>query len=299
MPEVIEILKYADFLRTKLKHNNITEVNILNGRYKKHGDFKNLDELKKALPQKVKHIDTKGKFLYIEFENGMYLFSSLGLSGGWLWQSNDDKIQFGHTLKYIDKEQLDNYHKEAVNHRNVEFKTKDGSLFFYDTLSFGTLKITTEEELEKKLKTIGPDISQESTTFAIFKERMEKVAGDKPIGNVLLNQRVISGLGNYLRADVLWLSKISPFRKMKDLTASDLKHLWQNSRLLIWSKYNYKKGQQLGIIEAGHPQLPEDYKREFYVYFQENDPKGHPVKKEELHDGANKRFIHWVPDVQK
>jgi hypothetical protein len=53
------------------------------------------------------------------------------------------------------------------------------------------------------------------------------------------------------------------------------------------------------MIEAGHPQLPEDYKREFYVYFQENDPKGHPVKKEELHDGSNKRFIHWVPDVQK
>ena len=61
MPEVIEILKYADFLRTKLKHNNIIEVNVLNGRYKKHGDFKNLDDLKKALPQKVKHIDTKGK----------------------------------------------------------------------------------------------------------------------------------------------------------------------------------------------------------------------------------------------
>jgi hypothetical protein len=86
---------------------------------------------------------------------------------------------------------------------------------------------------------------------------------------------------------------------MKDLTATDLKHLWQNSRLLIWSKYNYKKGEKLGMIEAGHPQLPEDYKREFYVYFQENDPKGHPVKKEELHDGSNKRFIHWVPDVQK
>jgi len=85
MPEVIEVLKYADFLRAKFKHNEINEINVLNGRYKKHGDFEHLAELRAALPQKVSKIETKGKFLYMQFENGMYLFSTLGLSGGWLW----------------------------------------------------------------------------------------------------------------------------------------------------------------------------------------------------------------------
>ncbi len=65
MPEVIEVLKYADFLSTKLKNKEITEINVLNGRYKKHGDFEHLDSLRNALPQKVIDIETKGKFLYI------------------------------------------------------------------------------------------------------------------------------------------------------------------------------------------------------------------------------------------
>lgn len=298
MPEVIEVLKYADFIKSKLKHKTITDINIINGRYKKHGAFEHFETLKKALPLKIKSIETKGKFLYFEFENGMYLFSTLGLSGGWVFEHNN-KMQFGHLLKYIEKERLDQYHKSALNHLNVEFKTPDGSLFYYDTLSFGTLKVvTSDHEVEKKLKTLGPDITKETTTLSIFKSQMEKANPEKPIGVILMNQRIISGMGNYLRADVLWLSKISPFRKMKDLTPNELKKLWLNSRLLTWSKYDYKQGQQLGFIEANHPKIPEDYEREFYVYNQSTDPQGRAVKKEELYEGSQKRFIYWVPEVQ-
>lgn len=300
MPEVIEVLKYADFLRTKFKHSKINEINVINGRYKKHGDFENLAALRAALPQKVSNIETKGKFLYIQFENGMYLFSTLGLSGGWLWESKDNKVQFGHLLKHFPIDQLDQYHKEAQNHRNVEFKTDEGSVYFYDTLSYGTLKVAIDKsELDKKLATLGPDISQEETTLELFSKQMAKVKGEKLIGNVLLNQKVISGVGNYLRADVLWLCKMSPFRKMKDISTAEMKCIWKNTRMLTWAKYNYKKGVKLGFIEANHPKTPEDYDREFYVYFQNADPNGHTVKKEELYDGSNKRFIHWVPDIQK
>lgn len=301
MPEVIEVLKYADFLRTKLKNNKITEVNVINGRYKKHQDsLENLQALKDALPIKVSKIETKGKFLYMEFsEPNLYLFSTLGLSGGWLYKSKDNKVQFGHLLKYIPKNQLEQYHKEALNHCNVEFKTENGTLYFYDTLSYGTMKVaTTEKELQKKLSTLGPDISQASTTLQVFKDQMAKVNGEKLIGNVLLNQKVLSGIGNYLRADVLWLCKMSPFRKLKDISPAEIKCMWQNSRMLTWAKYNYNKGVKQGFIEANHDKVPEDYGREFYVYFQTTDPNGHPVKKEELYDGSNKRFIHWSPDVQ-
>lgn len=300
MPEVIEVLNYADFLRSKLKHRTVTEINVINGRYKKHGDFENLDQLKSQLPQAVTQIQTKGKFLYLQFQNGMYLFSTLGLSGGWLYMNNKNNVQFGHHLDYITDEQQDSYHKNAFNHRNVEFKLDDNtSIYYYDTLSFGTLKVITDEaHLNKKLSTLGPDISQQSTTLPVFKERLEKAQPEKPVGTVLMNQRIISGIGNYLRADVLWLSRISPFRKMKDLTSAEIKKLWLNSRLLTWSKYNYKKGLTNGFIEKDHPKIPEDYGREFYVYSMSTDPQGRPVKKEELYDGSQKRFIYWSPQHQ-
>ena len=63
MPEINEVRKYADFLNEKLKHKQITEINILNGRYKKHEPFELYHELKNHLPLKVLNVQTKGKFL--------------------------------------------------------------------------------------------------------------------------------------------------------------------------------------------------------------------------------------------
>ena len=85
---------------------------------------------------------------------------------------------------------------------------------------------------------------------------------------------------------------------MKDISSEEIKCMWHNSRMLTWAKYNYNKGVKQGFIESNHNKTPEDYGREFYVYFQTTDPDGHKVKKEELYDGSNKRFIHWSPDVQ-
>jgi len=300
MPEVIEVLKYADFLRSKLKNKQITEINILNGRYKKHGDFEHLDLLKAALPQKVVDVYTKGKFLYLLFENGLYLFSTLGLSGGWLWSKDNATFEFQEIVTYIDKDVMAKWEQGAIKHRNVEFKTKAGSVYFYDMLSFGTLKVVqTEAELNKKLNTIGPDITAETTTLELFTERLKKAANEKLIGNVLMNQRLLSGIGNYLRADILWLTKISPFRPMADVSAQDIKKIYDAAKLLAHSKYDYKAALKDHRIPKAHAKLPEDYGREFYVYNSTTDPEGHAVKKEELYEGSQKRFIYWVPSRQK
>ena len=58
-----------------------------------------------------------------------------------------------------------------------------------------------------------------NTTLEVFCNQILKKSNlDKAIGNVIVNQKIISGLGNYLRADILWLSKINPFKKVKKLS---------------------------------------------------------------------------------
>jgi len=301
MPEVIEVLKYADFIRGKLKDKNITEIHVLNGRYHHHGVFEGFEALKKALPLKVKDVETKGKFLYIELEGDIWLLSTLGLSGGWVWhkghdsKDSQDSYEFPKIVKHLDTAA---YEANVLKHLNVEFKTATGSLFFYDVLSFGTLKaITDKADLEKKLHTIGPDMS--TITLEEFKTQLKSAKPAKPIGTVLTDQHLISGIGNYLRADVLWLCRISPFRHMSAITGPEYKKLWEATRFLIWAKYDYNSGLKSGAIPQRHPKLPDDYEREFYVYMQTTDPQGRRVKKEELYDGTQKRSIHWVPSVQK
>ena len=235
MPEINEVRKYADFLNDKLKNKKITEINILNGRYKKHGPFELYNELKDHLPLKVLNVQTKGKFLYFTLENNYFIFSTLGLSGGWVFlNKSTNKYQHPEMLEYLQKEEMDSYLATSIKHLNVEFKVDHNAVYFYDTLSFGTLKIIKDpKELEKKLNTIGPDIMEESTSFELFQERInKKINSNKAIGLVLMNQKIISGIGNYLRADILWLAKISPFRKVKDITEDELRSIYKNALLL-------------------------------------------------------------------
>ena len=55
---------------------------------------------------------------------------------------------------------------------------------------------------------------------------------------------------------------------------------------------------KLKIIEKSS-KLPSDYKRDFFVYYEDKDIYGNPVTKEELYEGKQKRFIYWVKSRQK
>ena len=112
-----------------------------------------------------------------------------------------------------------------------------------------------------------------------------------------MDQKVISGFGNYLRADILWLSKISPFRKVNKLSDSEIKTIYHNGKVLTWGDYDYKKAKKEKIITS-KDKIPQDYKRDFFVYYEETDIYGHPVIKEELYEGSQKRFIYWVKERQ-
>lgn len=307
MPEVVEIRKYADFLKSKMKGKFIKKINIKNGRYKKHGPFPLYKEISKNLPLRVIDIKTKGKFLYIILENNFYILSTLGLSGGWVY-NKDESYEFPILIDYMKTDIVDSYKMRSLNHLNVEFEicktinctTKSSSVFFYDTLSFGTLKgINSTEELNKKLKSIGPDIMDITTSFEIFKEQMSKPKEqDKPIGNVLMNQKIISGIGNYLRADILWYTKISPFAKVKDLQHANLKAIYKTARMLTWSDYNRKEGIKLKMLSSSD-KTPKNYKRDFFIYMQNKNIYGNPVIQTPLYEGSQPRTIHWVKTRQK
>ena len=152
-------------------------------------------------------------------EDDYYILSTLGLNGGWCYlkagkNEEKDNFDFSKNMDYyaghIEDEQMDNYIRNSLNHLNVEFKTSKGSLFYYDTLSFGTLKVIKGiDELNKKLKTLGPDIMDIGTDLVVFKTQIKKTKNlEKEIGVVLMDQKTISGIGNYLRSDILYLSKI-------------------------------------------------------------------------------------------
>ena len=225
--------------------------------------------------------------LWRRSRNNLHLFVTLGLSGGWVLKKENDFI-FPLSADYIGNFNIEKYKKNALNHLNVEF-TFDSkkTIYFYDMLSFGTLKATfSKEELEKKLKSLPYDIMSKETTFQVFNEQIRKKE-NKPIGNVLVNQKLVSGIGNYLRCELLWMSKISPFRLVKDITKTEMKTIYENAKALVLQQSSVKK------------KIPRNFNRNFFVYKQDTDIYKNPVIKELLYEGKYKRYIYWVPKLQK
>ena len=239
------------------------------------------------------------------FTNNFYILSTLGLTGGWCYlPESKQKMLFSKNIddysKYLSDTKINAYLQRSLKHLNVEFKTINGSIYYFDTLSFGTLKcVTNVDELNKILSKIGPDIMDVSTTIAIFIERIKQNKNiNKCIGVVLMNQKVISGIGNYLRSDILYISQIDPFRTVGSLDDSEIKEIFSNCKILTWGSYNIKKGIELKIIKK-NTKLPADYNRLFFIYNQKLDMYGNDIIKKELYEGSKKRFIYYVPNIQK
>jgi len=299
MPEIVEIKKYCDFINKNIKGNTLINVKILNGRYKKHSPFDGYSKLKKKLPLDFILVQSKGKFIYMTFNSDIYLLNTLGLSGGWVFkQHNQDYFKYPNMIEFLNAKDIENYRNNSMKHLNVEFQFVNGSLFFYDTLSFGTIKVIFDVNLlNKKLSSIGPDIMDLNTNVNMFKDAMDKYP-DKEIGINLMNQKLVSGIGNYLRSDILWLAKISPFRLVKNISDKEFDNIFRLARSITWGDYDLKKGLKMKLIKKTDI-LPRKYKRDFLVYYEETDIYGNHVIKEELYEGSQKRFIYWCPNIQK
>lgn len=286
MPEGPEVKYHAQYYSRRFKDAKLKDIKIISGRYKRKKP-EGLTGFMKELPTKILSIKSKGKFIYFEFDNGYYLWNTLGLTGDWLLEED----------KYL----------------RLEFITDNESLYFSDMRNFGTLKFSdSEEELEKKLASLGPDILDKDTTYEVFKGRVDKQKDSKVLAPLLLNQKFLSGIGNYIRSEALWYARLSPHRTMGSLSESDLKRLYKAIMVVGWTNFSIKKGMKIDVVKEELEKKSSDYnkmysedrvinrkyrerKDDFFVYKQENDIYGNPVVQEKFQG----RMVHWVPTVQK
>jgi formamidopyrimidine-DNA glycosylase len=116
---------------------------------------------------------------------------------------------------------------------------------------------------------------------------------NKPIGQLLMDQSLFAGVGNYIRAEALYQAKMSPWRLGNQLTEDDLKALYEAIVSVMKESYDHQGATILTYKNAyGEEGKHSSY---FKVYGQSKDPLGNIIKKE---DTPDKRTIHWCPAVQ-
>lgn len=261
MPEGVEVRLFTEELNKKFSGHVLKDIKILGGKYSRQVEFKGFSLLKKALPLKIEGVFNKGKFCWIKFEKGWSIWVTFGLTG---------MFRF-----------------ECENHCNIYFDMgKSGHFYYKDMRNFGTLKACQcEKELQKKLSSLGVDPLEEKVTGEYLMNKVSSMRSNPEVGKVMIDkQSFVSGIGNYMRAEILYFSKISPFRKVKNINLKEWNRIAQECNRIFADSYRIQK-------RGGLHTYP------FSVYAQKFDNKGRKVVAEKL--GAGDRTIWWVPEVQK
>lgn len=279
MPEGPEVATLVYYLNKKIAGNTLLSINIISGKYTKQKSksttIEKFKEFQKALPLKIKEIKCFGKFIYWIFSNNWFCFMTLGLTGRVLIDSDSD-------------------------YKRVEMITNKHNINYSDMRNFGTIHfcndpICLETKIHKKL---GVDLLNEynlKSNLEFIEKKLKRIKNqDKEIGNVLLEQTIFAGVGNYIRAEALYLSKMSPFTPIKKLDEKKLKTLVENLHRVMKKSYD-SQIMCLKSLIYNYENLVSCYK--FLVYRKKETPKGEVVAHKKMSFGN--RMIWYVPEVQK
>ena len=278
MPEGPEVKLSADVIRPLIVNRPIITLGVTqNSRYDSsppEGMRAFMDDVgSRPEPTTITEVNVKGKFMYWKFSNGWYLMNTFGMSGQWSPKEGAHPCFF------------------------MTFATQtahEDQIYFNDPRHFGTIKFTNStKELDKKLQELGwdplampLDKNMRWLTFQLSKSK-------KSIAEVLMDQSVFSGVGNYIRAEALYLSKLSPWRQANKLSQDEIKTLGQAIVDVMQESYTHQ-GATIHTYKTAYGEEGK-YSTLFKVYGQEKDPLGNKIIKQQTPD---KRTIHWCPDIQ-
>ncbi len=216
MPEIAEVETVRNTLKRQILYKRIKTVKILYERMIE-SDGK---EFKKNLENnEFVDIKRRGKWLIFELHD-YYLLSHLRMEGKYFLKNRNEPIE---------------------KHEHVIFTFDDDTdLRYHDTRKFGRMNLIKKEELEttEAIQKQGYEPGDKDLTA---EHLLEKFKNKKlPIKTILLDQTIISGLGNIYANEVLFASGINPFKWGCEITKKEAERIVESSEKII------KRAMELG-----------------------------------------------------
>jgi len=225
MPELPEVETIRRDLVGSALRKKIKEVKILSAKTVSPSPKQFLSRL---TGQSFVDIDRLGKLLIFSLSDQKhFLLIHLKMTGQLIYSGHNKLIAGGHSLKAGNIEG-----KFPNKSTRAYFIFSDQSqLFFNDQRRFGYLKIVDANELDRIRQKYG--IEPLTVNFTL-KNFLEVIKGrTKNIKALLLDQSLVSGLGNIYVDESLFASGIRPSRRASSLTRSEIERLYSVIERLI------------------------------------------------------------------
>jgi endonuclease VIII len=245
-------------------------------------------------------IDAKavGKQMFLEFDNGLWLRVHLGLYGAWDFagdvtndaahpstnsgprdsRGEDSLTSMGAPriarLRMSEQEtaspDADTFPPEPVGAVRVRLLTDDTVA---DLRGPTACEVLTPDQVQAAIDKQGPDplidppkIGEERFVAAVKKT-------STPIGLLLMDQSVISGIGNVYRAELLFRARLDPHKPGKSVPDETLRALWKDWTKLL--KIGVKTGQMMtmdGLGKKAYEAALANREDRHWVYHRTGEP---------------------------
>ena len=257
MPEGPEVREFYLYMSSLVINKIIKEVKVLSGKFLEKKPIKHIDKIVDLI---IKSCFVKGKTIFLEFQSdtgnspvGMSFVH--GMTGNW---SEEHKKHSRLSIELISKD----------DSKQVSY------LYYNDTRNFGLIDVyMSDTDFEFAQSRLGPDVLNDSTTYTEFYSRLDTKPRSK-LGIILLDQKILAGVGNYLRCDILWyinkvcgFDKINHTRLIGSLTKEEKKCLYEITINMCRYRANLTYRLDINLDD-------------FYVYSRDYDIYNNPVIRE-------------------
>ena len=189
--------------------------------------------------RRVEGVEARGKHLLLRFEGGLVIHSHLRMTGAW--------------------RVLERGRRWPRSPRSAWLVLRRGE---QEVVQFGgpvlELLTATRVRNDPRLTRLGPDlVAAQPFDAALFLRRLREDDQTRTLGDLLLDQHVVAGIGNIWKSEACWLARLDPWRRIADVSDDEALTVVLGTRpLMQWSVLHGHLGMTRNVYgRAGAPCL--------------------------------------------
>ncbi|MCU1386342.1 MAG: hypothetical protein JWL71_5039 [Acidobacteria bacterium] len=226
----------------------------------------------------IESVSARGKHLLMAFSGDLVLRTHLRMNGSWHIYPTGGRWQ------------------RPARDMRVLVATADACAVGFN-IPIAELLTGGGVERQPQLHALGPDLLGQSFDRAEALRRIAAHSGD-PIAEVLLNQRVVAGIGNVFKSEILFLAGVDPFSLVATLAAEHLERIVDISRQQLTANV-MGRSQTLSRANGRRTTRSLDPNEKLWVYSR----GGRPCRRcgsliQSRKTGPDARLTYWCPTCQ-
>jgi endonuclease-8 len=182
----------------------------------------------------VRGVDARGKHLFIRFEGELTLHSHLRMTGQWGVYGRGERWRRSPRRAWLVI--------RTEQHEVVEF---DGPVL--------ELMTDARTRFDRRLAALGPDLLADDFDERRFLALLRADDQSRGVGEALLDQRNLAGVGNVWKAEGCFLAGIDPWRRLRDLSDGEAVSVLHELRPLMQASADGRRGRRWVYDRAGLP----------------------------------------------